>query len=109
MVSVLERLKALDEQRAKLLDDAKQEALGNAQKAVDELNQLGFAYSLSEGSSASRGPRKASSKAEGVKRQPRDLPCPICNFKLPLTMTDGCIGIRGPKSHSPLKSLWKNI
>ena len=83
MTTVLEKLKALDAQRAQLLDDAKKEALDNAEKAVAELNELGFHYTLTEGPSASpasaRAPRKASSQAP--KRQARDLPCPICEFK----------------------------
>ena len=82
MPSVLEKLKALDEQRAQLLDDAKKEALDNAEKAVAELNELGFHYSLTEGAaspSTPRAPRKAA--LEGIKRPPRDLPCPICHFK----------------------------
>ena len=83
MSTVLEKLKALDAQRATLLDGAKKEALENAEKAVSELNELGFHYSLVEGASVSplpaRAPRKAASQAP--KRQARDLPCPICNFK----------------------------
>jgi hypothetical protein len=78
---VLEKLKALDEQRAQLMDDAKKEALDNAEKAVAELNELGFHYTLVEGASTSttRAPRKLASDAP--KRQARDLPCPICHFK----------------------------
>ena len=83
MTTVLEKLKALDAQRAQLLDDAKKEALDNAEKAVAELNELGFHYSLTEGAAsparAPRAPRKASSPSP--KRQARDLPCPICHFK----------------------------
>ena len=83
MTTVLEKLKALDAQRAQLLDDAKKEALENAEKAVAELNELGFHYSLVEGATVSvstpRAPRKASSQAP--KRQARDVPCPICHFK----------------------------
>jgi hypothetical protein len=83
LTTVLEKLKALDAQRAQLLDDAKKEALENAEKAVAELNELGFHYTLTEGASAStstaRAPRKANSKAQ--KRKERDLPCPICHFK----------------------------
>ena len=84
MTTVLEKLKALDAQRAQLLEGAKKEALDNAERAVAELNELGFHYSLTEGASVSttsptRAPRKASSQAP--KRQARDLPCPICNFK----------------------------
>ena len=85
MTSVLEKLKALDAQRAQLLEGAKKEALDNAEKAVAELNELGFHYTLTEGASVSvsapapRAPRKATSQAP--KRQARDLPCPICHFK----------------------------
>jgi hypothetical protein len=81
LTSVLEKLKALDAQRTQLLDDAKKEALDNAEKAVAELNELGFNYTLTENATAlpSRAPRKASSQAP--KRQARDLPCPICHFK----------------------------
>jgi hypothetical protein len=84
LTTVLEKLKALDAQRATLLEDAKKEALDNAEKAVAELNELGFHYSLTEGAparSAPRAPRKASSQAQVPKRQARDVPCPICNFK----------------------------
>ena len=83
MTSILEKLKALDAQRAQLLDDAKKEALENAEKAVAELNELGFHYTLTEGAPASpstpRAPRKAS--AQAPKRQARDVRCPICHFK----------------------------
>ena len=82
MTSALEKLKALDLQRAQLLEGAKKEALETAEKAVAELNELGFDYRLVGGASTSttvRAPRKASSQA--TKRQARDLPCPICKFK----------------------------
>jgi hypothetical protein len=81
LTSVLEKLKALDAQRAQLLEGAKKEALDNAERAVAELNELGFHYTLSEGASTAtpRAPRKASSQAP--KRQKKDVPCPICNFK----------------------------
>src|SRR5580693_4796656 len=84
MTSVLEKLKALDAQRAELLEGAKKEALDNAERAVAELNELGFNYSLVEGASPAspstpRAPRKTASQAP--KRQARDLPCPRCKFK----------------------------
>jgi hypothetical protein len=77
-MSVLDELKALDEKRAQLLEDAKKEALDNAEKAVAALNELGFDYRLVEGATTPRA-RKATSQAP--KRQARDLPCPICKFK----------------------------
>jgi hypothetical protein len=82
LTTVLEKLKALDAQRAQLMDDAKKEALDKAEKAVAELNELGFHYSLVEAASTAspaRAPRKAASQAP--KRQARDVPCPICHFK----------------------------
>jgi hypothetical protein len=79
LTSVLEKLKALDAQRAQLLEGAKKEALDNAERAVAELNELGFQYSLVEGASTERAPRKAGSQTP--KRQARDVPCPICDFK----------------------------
>jgi hypothetical protein len=85
LTSVLEKLKALDAQRAQLLEGAKKEALDNAEKAVAELNELGFHYSLVEGAlpsfSETKVTRKAATKAQALKRQARDLPCPICHFK----------------------------
>jgi hypothetical protein len=80
LTSVLEKLKAIDAQRAQLLEDAKKEALDNAERAVAELNELGFHYTLTEGAtSTARVPRKATSQAP--KRQAKDVPCPICEFK----------------------------
>ena len=81
-MSVLEKIKALDEQRAKLLDDAKKEALEKATKAIADLNELGFDYRLVEGptTSTARKPREHSD-TEAPKRQARDVPCPICEFK----------------------------
>jgi hypothetical protein len=84
LTTVLEKLKALDAQRAQLLEDAKKEALDNAERAVAELNELGFHYTLTEGASSAspaRAPRKPSSQTQAPKRQARDLPCPICHFK----------------------------
>jgi hypothetical protein len=81
-MSVLEKLKALDAQRAQLLEGAKQEALDQAEKAVAELNELGFQYTLTERASTTlpaRAPRKTASQAP--KRQARDVPCAVCHFK----------------------------
>jgi hypothetical protein len=82
LTSALEKLKALDLQRAELLEGAKKEAFDNAEKAVAELNELGFHYTLTERASPTlpaRAPRKAASQAS--KRQARDVPCPVCHFK----------------------------
>jgi hypothetical protein len=78
-MSVLEELKALDEQRAKLLEGAKAEALEKAQKAIADLNALGFRYRLVDGTQESAA-RAARATGE-VKRQQKDAPCPVCQFK----------------------------
>ena len=70
--TALDQIKRLDEQRHKLLDNAKAEGLARVQEALDELNKLGFSYALTE-NGRGRGRR-------GV-RQKSDGPCPICNFK----------------------------
>jgi len=74
MASVIDQIRALDEQKAKLLDGAKSEALGAAQQAIEALNSLGFNYRLIEGSRRSSGDRKGTRKVSGG-------PCPICGFK----------------------------
>jgi hypothetical protein len=79
LTTVLEKLQALDAQRAQLLAGAKKEAIDKAEKAVAELNALGFHFTLVEGASTARAPRTAASEAP--KRQARDVPCPICKFK----------------------------
>jgi hypothetical protein len=80
--SAIEKLKALDEERSKLLGDVKSEALEMAHRALATLNGLGFHYRLVEG--PQRVPRAgtgASRAEEGPKRHQRDVPCPVCGFK----------------------------
>lgn len=47
-MSYLEQIKQLEAQKQQLLDKAKKEALDQAEKAVAELNSLGFNYQLIE-------------------------------------------------------------
>lgn len=55
-MSVLEKIKALDAQKAQLLDQAKAEALETINKGIAALNELGFNYRLVQEGSAPRGP-----------------------------------------------------
>jgi hypothetical protein len=71
--NALEQIKKLDDQRARLLDQAKGEAMDRAQQAVSDLNALGFSYVIADSNGSMRGRRPA--------RQLKDAPCPICNFK----------------------------
>lgn len=71
--TALERMKKLDDERNKLRDSAKSEALARAQEVIDDLNTLGFNYVISERGSSGRG--------RGGARQKKDVACPICKFK----------------------------
>ena len=68
-MSVLDQIKALDEQKAKLLKNAKQEALINARAAINDLNSLGFNYHLAEG----EGAPTTGTRRSGVRQQVQDL------------------------------------
>jgi len=75
--NILTQLQELDQQRSKLLDGAKTEAMEKAQAAVAELNELGFNYQLVE-----RGQRRPGSvESRKGTRTLKDAPCPICGFK----------------------------
>lgn len=45
-MNTLEKIKALDEQRKKILEEAKSAALQKAQDAIRELGELGLRYNL---------------------------------------------------------------
>lgn len=59
--NVLDRIRELDAEKTRLMDEAKATALANAQAAIAELNELGFNYRLTEGGTAPRAPRAQSS------------------------------------------------
>ena len=81
-MSLIDQLKALDDQRTKLIEDAKHGALEKAHKAIAELNDLGFSYRLTEsGRAAPAKSARPSKSAGGAKRQIKDAVCPICHFK----------------------------
>lgn len=50
-MTVFDQIRQLDEQKAQLLKQAKQEALGRATQALKDLAELGFHYQLIEDSS----------------------------------------------------------
>lgn len=78
-MSALERIRQLDQEKARIMGEAKSEAMRKAQVALDELNALGFNYRLSEGGAGRR------SAAEGSRRGTRqvnpDRACPVCGFR----------------------------
>jgi hypothetical protein len=72
--SAIQRIKELDEERAKIFDQAKQEAFERAQVAVAQLNGLGLSYRLVDGVD-----KKA--KGAGQVRRMKQVACPICEFQ----------------------------
>lgn len=74
--SAAQRIKELDDERAKLISQAKSDALARASAALEELNSLGFSYSLVEGNKA-----PAAKPARTGTRQVKDADCPICKFR----------------------------
>ena len=46
--TTIEKIKKLDDERAKLLESAKADALARAEEAINELTALGFDYELAE-------------------------------------------------------------
>lgn len=66
-MSVLDEIRKLDEQKAKLLGAAKQEALQTISTALKALAELGFGYSLVETSSILAGP--AGKRRTGIREE----------------------------------------
>jgi hypothetical protein len=61
--TAIQRIKELDQERATLFDQAKEEALRRANQAVEDLNALGLNYRLVTGA-ASPGGKSASKKPQ---------------------------------------------
>ena len=99
-VSAVQQLKALDEQRAKILETAKTDALAKANEAVEELNALGFKYALTD-----LTPKpKAKATTTGNKREPSGNECGYCHFKTIPRTTSGRIVPRRKSAPSPTPS-----
>ena len=60
--TAIQRIKELDQERATLFEEAKEEALRRAKQAVEDLNALGLNYRLVAGTTP------AGSKSAGKKR-----------------------------------------
>ena len=62
--TAIQRIKELDQERATLFEQAKEEALRRATQAVEDLNALGLKYRLVEGD-ATAGSKGAGKKPQG--------------------------------------------
>jgi DNA repair exonuclease SbcCD ATPase subunit len=77
--TTLQQIKKLDEERAKLLESAKSDALARAKEAINELTALGFDYELVE--PAKETARKTRTVRKGMvpDHHPKGT-CPVCEY-----------------------------
>jgi DNA repair exonuclease SbcCD ATPase subunit len=73
--TAIERIKELDAERARLFEQAKEEALLKATQAITDLLALGLDYQLISG-----GAKLAKTGTEKALRTAKDVPCPVCRF-----------------------------
>jgi hypothetical protein len=77
--SALQQIKKLDEERAKLLESAKGDALARGEEVINELISLGFEYELIEyGAKGKTKPRKVGAR-KPIDHTPKGM-CPICEY-----------------------------
>jgi hypothetical protein len=62
--SAIQRIKELDQERATLFEQAKEEALRRANQAVEDLNALGLKYRLISNTAAGQNKSAAKGKAQ---------------------------------------------
>ena len=81
-MSPLERIKQLDEERARLLEQAKREAMEKATQAVADLNALGFNYRLTavEDDISTGRPSSGEGSRRGTRSVKPGTACPVCKF-----------------------------
>lgn len=73
-MSPLNQLKALEKQKARILGSAKAELLQRIERDIEQLNELGFNYVLSD-------KRHAKTRANGRYLKVTSKPCSICGFE----------------------------
>jgi hypothetical protein len=78
-MTVLEQLKKLDEQRTKLIEDAKAAAMKKVQEGIDDLTAIGFLCKLVEIKDEEPSARKRGAR-EGAGQVDPNKPCSVCNF-----------------------------
>lgn len=66
-MSVLDQIKQLEEQKAQLLEQAKTEALAQAEAAIKTLNELGFNYRIVEGNASTTTAPSSGGRRTGVR------------------------------------------
>ena len=77
--TTLQQLKKLDEERTKLLEGAKADALARAEEAIKELTALGFDYELAEPARETARNTRTVRKGLVPDHHPKGT-CPICEY-----------------------------
>jgi len=77
--SALQQIKKLDEERAKLLESAKNDALTRAEEAINELIALGFEYEIVEPARGTARKTRTARKASAPDHSPKGT-CPVCEY-----------------------------
>jgi hypothetical protein len=77
--TIIEKIKKLDDERAKLLESAKADALARAEEAINELTALGFDYELVEPARATARKPRTARKGSAPDHHPKGT-CPICEY-----------------------------
>lgn len=72
-MSALDRIRELDKERQKLIEEAKEEALQRAKAAVKDLNDLGYAYELRTTTPTVRRSGVREKVLEAVKQRPEGI------------------------------------
>jgi hypothetical protein len=78
-LTTLQQIKKLDEERKKLLESAKADALARAEEAINELTALGFDYELVEPARETARKTRTARKASAPDHHPKGT-CPICEY-----------------------------
>lgn len=79
--SLLRQLKELDQKRQKLVKGAHDAALAMAQRAVDDVNALGFEYRIVSASSGAAEVKKAAASASAAPAKPKSTTKPKSKTK----------------------------
>jgi hypothetical protein len=77
--TALQQIKKLDEERSKILEGAKNEALARAAEAINELTALGFDYELIELARGTARKTRTARKGSAPDHHPKGT-CPICEY-----------------------------
>jgi hypothetical protein len=77
--TALQQIKKLDEERTKLMESPKADALARAEEAINELTAPGFDYELVEVARGTARKTRTARKGSAPDHHPKGT-CPICEY-----------------------------